>query len=287
MHPTGPSNRASLGAFLRHRREQLQPADVGLVAGGRRRAAGLRREEVALLAAISSDYYERIEQGRGPRPSAEVLGAICRALRLTVDERDHVYRLAGQPPPARHRSTGYADPGLMCVLDALAPSVPALVTDDIHTVVAQNPLNVALLGPLAGGVGPRRNFLWRWFTDPELRARYAPDQHDGLGREYVADLRVASGARGGDADVRELVEGLSAASAEFCGLWRRQEVALRRSTRKVILHPQVGRMDLECDVVMSPPSGQRLVLFRPQPGTGSAERMELLRVVGVQDMTPA
>ncbi|WP_432572942.1 helix-turn-helix transcriptional regulator [Kineococcus sp. SYSU DK005] len=280
-------DRQELAAFLRHRREQLQPADVGLVAGGRRRAAGLRRDEVALLAAISTDYYERIEQARGARPSPEVLGAVARALRLTVEERDHVYRLAGQEPPPRHRSQGWADAGLMCVLDALAPTVPALITDDLSVVVAQNPLNVALLGPLATGSGLRRAFVHRWFTDPDLRSRYAPEQHEQLGREYVADLRRVSGARAGEADVRALVDALSAASAEFRRIWALQEVALRRTTRKVLQHPQVGRLELQCDVVLSPPSGQSLVLFRPQPGTGTADRLELLRVVGTQDLAPA
>lgn len=285
MDRDGHLDRAALGAFLRHRREQLAPGDVGIIAWGRRRAAGLRRDEVSLLAAISTDYYERIEQGRGPHPSAEVSGAICRALRLTLDERDHVHRLAGKPLPPRHRSAGYADAGLMCVLDALASTVPALVTDDLQTVVAQNPLNVALLGPIATEPGWRRNFLWRWFFDPELRARYAPDQHEPLGHEYVADLRLTSGAHGGDSDVRSLVDALSE-HQEFLRLWALQEVAQRRSTRKVLLHPQVGRLELECDVVVSPPSGQRLVLFRPQPGSGAAERLAVLRVVGTQDLTP-
>lgn len=175
----------------------------------------------------------------------------------------------------------------MCLLDALAPSVPAMITDDVSTVVAQNPLNVALLGPLATEPGRRRVFVWRWFTDPDLRSRYAADQHEQLGREYVADLRVTSGARGGDPDVRALVDALTDASEEFRRLWELQEVALRRTTRKVLLHPQVGRLDLECDVVVSPPSGQSLVLFRPQPGTGTGERLDLLRVVGTQDLSPA
>ncbi len=279
-------DRQALAAFLRHRREQLQSADVGLVAGGRRRAAGLRRDEVALLAIISTDYYERIEQHRGPHPSPEVLGAIARALRLTLDERDHVYRLAGQAPPPRHRSQGYADAGLMCVLDALSATVPALVTDDLSIVVAQNPLNVALLGPLAAETGLRRAFVWRWFTDPDLRSRYADEQHEQLSREYVADLRLTSGARAGDPDVAALVDALTAASEQFRRIWDLQEVALRRTTRKVLDHPQVGRLELECDVVVSPPSGQRLVLFRPQPGTGTAERLALLRVVGTQDLSP-
>lgn len=286
MQQQGCRDRAALGAFLRHRRELLQPGDVGLVAGARRRAAGLRRDEVSLLAAISTDYYERIEQGRGPNPSAEVLGAISRALRLTLDERDHVHRLAGQPPPPRHRSAGYAYAGLMCVLDALAPTVPALITDDLHTVVAQNPMNVALLGSMANEPGRSRNFRLRWFTDAELRGRYSSDQHESLGREYVADLRATSGARGGDPDVRDLVGDLSRTSTEFARLWALHEVAERRTTRKVLLHPDVGRLELECDIVISPPSRQRLVLFRPQPGTGTAERLDVLRVVGTQDLIP-
>ncbi len=271
-----------LGVFLRHRREQLQPADVGMVVGGRRRAPGLRRDEVAVLADMSSDYYERIEQGRGPRPSREMLGAISRALRLTLDERDHVYLLAGHEPPQRHQSLGYADPGLMCVLDALATSVPALIADDLHNVVAQNGLNVALLGPLAMATGRRRNFIWRWFTDPELRGRYVSEQHESLGREYVADLRAALGRRQGDVEARALVDELSASSTEFGEIWARHEVAVRRSSRKALHHPEVGPLDLQCDVVLSEPTGQRLVLFRPHPGSGTAERLEMLAVLGTQ-----
>ena len=272
----------ALGAFLRSRRERLRPEDVGLVAGGRRRVPGLRRDEVAVLADMSTDYYERIEQGRGPRPSPSMLGAVCRALRLSLDERDHVYLLAGQEPPGRRQALGYADPGLMCVLDAVAPSVPALVTDDLHDVLAQNPLCVAMLGPLAQATGLRRNFLWCWFTDPDLRGRYAAEQHDALGGEYVADLRAAVARRGPDPAARAIVDALTGASEEFRTIWARQEVAVRRTTRKVVDHPEVGRLDLQCDVVLSLASGQRLVLFRPQPGTGTAERIDLLRVVGTQ-----
>jgi hypothetical protein len=155
---------------------------------------------------------------------------------------------------------------------------------------AQNPLNVALLGPLAAGQGRRRNFVWRWFTDPDphtnLRSRYLPEQHETLGREYVADLRVTAGARGDDPAVRSLLDALFEASAEFRAIWARQEVALRHTTHKVLDHPEVGRLDLECDVVLSPPSGQRLVLFRPRPGTGTAERLALLHVVGTQSFSP-
>ena len=185
-----------LGAFLRARRERLRPADVGLVPGARRRTPGLRRDEVAVLASMSTDYYERLEQGRGPHPSPSMLGAIARALRLDLDERDHLYRLAGQAPPSPHVALGYADPGLMLVLDAIAPAVPAMVVDDLNTAVAQNPLNVALLGPLADESGSRSSFLWHWFTDPAYAVLYAENDRERLGREYVADLRAAYVRRG-------------------------------------------------------------------------------------------
>lgn len=275
-------DRDALGSFLRLRREALRPRDAGLIPGGRRRTPGLRRDEVAMLANMSTDYYERIEQGRGPQPSAAMLGAIARALRLTLDERDHVYRLAGRRPPESHVALGYADPGLMTILDALAPSVPAMITDDLSTVVAQNPLNVALLGPLAGRPGHDANFTWHWFTDPDYPTLYAENDRAELGRGYVADLRVAVTRRAADPVGRELVDALAAASPEFRDLWSRHEVARKRSTRKVLQHARVGRLDCECDVVLSPPSGQRIVLFRARPGTDSAERLELLRVVGAQ-----
>ena len=277
-------DRQALGAFVRDRREHLRPDDVGLVGGGRRRTPGLRRDEVALLAAMSTDYYERIEQGRGPQPSAAMLGAIARALRLSLEERDHLYLLGGHRPPAAHVALGYADPGLMTILDALAPTVPALITDDLSTVVAQNPLNTALLGRLAGGDGHAANFTWHWFTDPLYRELYAENDREALGRGYVAELRVGAVRRGMDAAAIALITDLERVSAEFRDLWARQEVAVASSTRKVLQHPRVGRLDCRCDVVVSPPSGQRIVLFRGSPGTGTAERLAMLRVLGVQDL---
>lgn len=277
-------DRDALGGFLRGRREALRPQDVGLLPGGRRRTPGLRRDEVALLANMSSDYYERIEQGRGPQPSPPMLGAIARALRLTLDERDHVYRLAGRRPPEPHVALGFADPGLMTILDALAPNVPAMVTDDLSTVVAQNPLNVALLGPLAGGEGRASNFTWRWFTDPAYRALYAENDREALSRAYVADLRASTTRRGPDTAARALLADLDGASGEFRRIWALHEVAVKRTTRKVLRHSRVGRLDCECDVVLSPASWQRIVLFRGTPGTDTAERLEMLRVLGTQNL---
>jgi transcriptional regulator with XRE-family HTH domain len=277
-------DRTELAQFLRSRREALRPADVGMVAGARRRTPGLRREEVAVLADISTDYYERLEQARGPRPSESLLDSLARALRLSADERDHLYVVAGhQPRPAYHRS-GYVEPGLMHLLDSLA-TTPALVTDDLNHVLAQNPLCVALIGDFTG-LGRESNAVWRWFTDPRARALYLPAEHEAIGQGYVADLRAAVFRRGNDETARQLAADLRATSKTFHRMWDKHDVATMRSTRKTLQHPAVGLLEVQCDIVLSPTTGQRLILFRPQPGTDAAERMDLLRVIGSQTFAP-
>lgn len=275
---------AQLGEFLRTRRDRLIPADVGLTAGPRRRTPGLRRDEVAMLANMSSDYYERIEQGRGPQPSPAMLGSIARALRLTLTERDHVYTLAGHTPPESNVSLGYADPGLMTVLDALAPRIPALIADDLHNVVGQNPLNVALLGQLVGQPGLQSNFVWHWFVDPDYASLYAPNDRELLSRRYAAELRLATARRPDDRTAETLIDELRANSSEFARIWQLNDVTASTKTRKLLQHPLVGLLDCECDVVISPPSQQRLVLFRGTPGTDTSERLEMLQVLGTQHL---
>ena len=274
-------DRSELASFLRVRREALRPADVGLVPGARRRTPGLRREEVALLASMSTDYYERLEQARGPHPSEPLVACLARALRLSTDERDHLYVLAGYPPPVAHVPSGYVDPGLMHVLDALT-TVPAIVCDDLTTVLAQNPLGAALFGPMAGTSGREDNTVWRWFTDPASRDVYLPAEHDKLGRGYVADLRASVVRRGKDPVSAALVADLLEVSAEFRAVWELHEVRPLRSSRKTYVHPAVGVLEMQCDMILSPDTGLRLVSLRPQPGTGSAERLDLLRVLGTQ-----
>ncbi|BDI21450.1 helix-turn-helix transcriptional regulator [Herbiconiux sp. L3-i23] len=273
-----------LGEFLRTRRDHLLPRDVGLTVGPRRRTPGLRRDEVAMLANMSSDYYERIEQGRGPQPSPAMLGAIARALRLDLTERDHIYTLGGHPVPEPNVALGYADPGLMTVLDALAPRVPALIADDLHNVVGQNPLNIALLGQLVGEPGFRSNFVWHWFLDPVYAELYAPNDREQLSRTYAAELRGASARRPDDADAAGLIDELRSNSADFERAWALNEVTTSVTTRKVLQHPLVGLLDCHCDIVVSPPSGQRLVLFRGTPGTDTSERLAMLQVLGTQEL---
>jgi transcriptional regulator with XRE-family HTH domain len=275
---------ADLADFLRRRRDALAPSDVGLPPGLRRRTSGLRREEVAALAGMSTDYYTRLEQARGPRPSVAVLASLARALRLTDDERDHLFFLSGQAPPQRAASVGHVTPGLLYVLDRLVDT-PAFVVSDLGDQLVQNPMSVALSGEIATQPGLARNFPWRWFTDPSVRTRYPREDWERHSRTHVADLRATHARRRGDEDIETLVDKLRGASAEFDELWQLHEVAVRRSDAKAMIHPEVGRLDLLCETLLSGLSDQLLVVLHPRPGTDAREKLELLRVIGSQNLT--
>jgi transcriptional regulator with XRE-family HTH domain len=279
-------DREQLADFLRRRRERLTPAEVGLAPGMRRRTPGLRREEVSQLAGISTDYLARLEQSRGPQPSMQVLAALARALRLTDDERDHLYYVAGRTPPAVHRPNPHVSPGLMHVLDHLADS-PALVVSDLGETLVQNRVAIALHGDQSHREGLDRYLIWRWFTDPSIRAKVPEEDWPAQSRTQVADLRATAARRHGDPDVVELIEQLTAASDEFTSLWSEHEVAVRRADGKRVIHPEVGVLDLLCEVLVSTDGDQQLVVLFPRPGTDAQEKLDLLRVIGMQDMTAA
>ncbi|GAA4999048.1 helix-turn-helix transcriptional regulator [Streptomyces siamensis] len=275
-------DRAELADFLRRSRARLDPSDVGLAAGTRRRTPGLRREEVAALAGMSVDYYTRLEQSRGPRPSRQMLGALARALRLTGDERDHLFHLVGEEPPRAESASGHVRPGLLLVLDRLHDA-PAQVMTDYGDVLAQNTMSVALVGE----AGPERNVVRRFFTDPRARALFPPKDHAELARSHVSHLRAVTAARPGDPAPARLVAELRAKSTEFALLWEEHEVAVRRVSTKRFVHPTVGLLDLDCEILLSSEDHQILIVHTARPGTESHERLQLLRVVGLQDMTPA
>lgn len=279
-------DRNQLGDFLRRRRERLTPAEVGLPPGVRRRTPGLRREEVAQLAGMSTDYLARLEQSRGPQPSPQVLAALARALRLTDDERDHLYHLAGRNPPASHRPNVHVSPGLLHVLDHLTDSA-AFVISDLGETLVQNAVAAALHGHESHPEGLDRYMIWRWFTDPATRARFPEEDWPTHSRTHVADLRATAARRHGDPDVVELVDALTAASDEFTALWAEHEVAVRRADRKRIIHPDVGVLDLLCEVLAGATGDQFLVVLFARPGTDTHQKLELLRVIGTQDLTAA
>ncbi|WP_134765438.1 helix-turn-helix transcriptional regulator [Nocardioides sp. 1609] len=278
--------RNALGEFLRSRRERLRPQDVGMPAHGRRRTPGLRREEVATLAMLSPDYYSRLEQGRVRTPSESALNSLARALRLTGDEVEHLFRLSGQRPPEPHTPRSYVDPAmsyLLDVLDGAAAGTPAQVADDLLTVVAQNRTAQALLGTWVGLPRFESNVTWRWFADPSSRALNDPTEHEEIGRTYAADLRAGLGQRSArDVHAQALVDDLLKRSEEFRRVWEEQAVAALSSTPKLIHHPVVGDLDLQCDVVLSPATGHRLIIFRSRVGSDAIDKLGLLSVLGQQ-----
>ncbi|MFB7743947.1 MULTISPECIES: helix-turn-helix transcriptional regulator [Streptomyces] len=272
-------DRMELADFLRRSRTRLTPSDVGLSAGPRRRTPGLRREEVAQLAGMSTDYYTRLEQRRGSHPSRQMLTALARALRLTDVERDHLFHLAGEEPPRPGGSSGHVRPGLLLILDRLT-DLPASVLSDWGEVLAQNTMAVALSGDNTGS-----NLIRRWFTDPGTRALFPPENHEQHARSHVASLRAVTAARPDDPGPATLVDELRATSCEFEAYWQSHDVVVRRPSPKRFLHPVVGTLDLDCEVLLSDGHSQQLVVHSARPGTDSRQRLELLRVVGLQDLT--
>lgn len=263
-------DRAELGAFLRRRREALSPDGTVPPSSTRRRTPGMRREEVADLAGMSVNYYERLERASGPQPSDAVLDAIARALRLSDDEVAHLYALAGHGAPRRAPVAQTVDRGLRIALDALAPGTAGLVFDRIGEVLAANALGAAIFGGMTEG-----NVIERWFTDRGWREAVSPpDEHEPTSCAYVADLRSSLG---GDNDpaAEAFIRRMRMASAEFSDLWDRHEVAVLRAGTKVMLHPG-GRLELECAVLPAQEPGQRLTLFRAAAHTPTAARLPLI-----------
>lgn len=276
-------DRAQLADFLRRRREALQPEDVGLGRGARRRTAGLRREEVAALCDMSVDYYSRLEQQRGPQPSEQMLASIARGLRLTRGERDHLFRLGGHTPPARGPRADLVSPGLMRVLDRLADT-PAQVMTELGETLAQTPAARILFGDETRFEGHMRSVGYRWFLDPGARAVYPAEDHAMHSRAFTADIRSVSATRGSHSRAGAIVAALLAESPEFAAIWESHEVRDAHAMDKRLQHPEVGVMELQCQVLIDPEQGQTLLVLTAQPGTESYDKLKLLSVIGTQRM---
>ncbi|WP_426242046.1 helix-turn-helix transcriptional regulator [Nocardioides sp. LHG3406-4] len=277
-------DREQLADFLRRRRDGLRPPDVGLPVSARRRTVGLRREEVAALAGMSTDYYTRLEQARGPQPSEQMLTALARALRLSTDERDHLYRLAGHHAPRRQPLDTHVAPALQRVLDRL-DDTPALILSSLGETLLQNRLAGALFGDHTQYVGMARSAVYRWFTDPQSRALYPPEDHPRQGRAQVANLRVAYGSAGRSSPAGAMVRKLLRASPEFAELWERHEVATRFEDHKTLLHPQVGAIELDCQALLTEDQSQALLVLTAPPRTEASEKLALLAVLGHEQFT--
>ncbi len=280
-------DRPALAAFLRRHREALRPADVGLPAGARRRTAGLRREEVAQLAAMSSDYYTRLEQARGPQPSLQLLASLARALRLSDQERDYLYRVAGHTPPDRRSALPHVAPALLRVLDRL-DDTPALIISSLGETLVQNRLAAALLGDHSSDTGFERTEVYRWFVRPDTeRQRYPEPDRPLHSRALVASLRAEVGAAGPDSRAGELARELLRISPEFAEAWERQEVARRFEDHKVLVHPEAGPIELDCQVLFTEDRSQALLVLTAAPRSEAAEQLRLIGVLGTQEFAAA
>ncbi|QRP49867.1 helix-turn-helix domain-containing protein [Amycolatopsis sp. FDAARGOS 1241] len=259
-----------LGDYLRARRELVAPEDVGLPAGGRRRVRGLRREELALLAGISSDYYMRLEQGRDQNPSAQVLDALARVLGLDAAAATHLHSLAA-PPPAVAVGAPPVVPPSIAELIGTWPTTPAYVQDRLTNVLAANAIATAFSPKYA----PGHNLLREVFLDPaerDFRVEWEQITADGVG-----GLRASLGANVGDPAATELVTELAAKSERFRELWARHDIKPRTAHRANFRHPVAGPIGLHSDKLTLPGADAlQLVVFHATPGTRDAEALASL-----------
>lgn len=266
---------------LRSWRDRIGPADVGMPAGAGRRARGLRREELAVLAGVSVDYVVRLEQGRATNPSPQLLGALARALRLTDAERDHLYRVAGAAPPDSGLVPRQITPGVQRVVDRLG-DVPLAVFTATFDILLWNPLWAALGSDPAGDVGVERNLAWRHFTSGHTGVEFDDEHEEDFAADLTADLRAAVGRYPRDHELARLVARLRAESPEFARRWGTARVAEHRSSRKTMTRTPVGPITLDCDVLSVPGSDLRIVVYTAAPSSEDAQKLELLRVTGTQ-----
>ncbi|MEV5507183.1 helix-turn-helix transcriptional regulator [Streptomyces orinoci] len=271
------------GRAVRRWRDRTTPEAAGLPAGRHRRAVGLRREELASLAGISVDYVTRLEQGRAANPSAQVIEALARALRLSQSERAHLFRLAGRVPSGPETVPAYITPGVQRMLDRLT-GTPVAVFDAAWTLLTVNPPYAALKGDPSGRQGNQRNGVWRHFLGPPSRIRHTPESLAAFENVLVSDLRTAVERYPADRRLGRLVAELRANSERFVRLWDSGALGHHEVTRKTFDHPQVGPLTLDCDVLTVVGSDLRIMIYTAEPGTEDAERLALLTVLGTQTL---
>jgi transcriptional regulator with XRE-family HTH domain len=275
---------SELGTQLRVWRDRLSPRAVGFPTQPRRRAPGLRREEVAQLAGLSGDYLVRLEQGRARHPSVQVVQALARALRLDDEERDRLYRMAGHLPPGSGRMDRHLMPSIARIVDRLG-EIPVTVIDAAWETVLQNRASAALFGDITAEKGRRRNRAWRTFMDVPGMGALEPQTRSMVERDVVADLHAALIRLPNDPDLASLVADLRAQSQRFAQLWSTTPARVRGAQRKTLDHPVAGRMTLDCDVLSVHGSDLQIVVFTAEPGTPDADALAMAVVVGLQDMS--
>lgn len=272
-----------LGKALRRWRDRVSPQAAGLPVGGHRRASGLRREELALLAGISVDYVTRLEQGRAANPSGQVVEALSRALRLSGDERTYLYGLAELVPPGPDVVPQFITPSVQRLLDRLVDT-PVAVSDAAMTLLLANPMYSALMGDFSGLRGFERNGVWRNFLGRPTRVRHTPEEQRAFHAGLVAELRATSARYPADRQLRRMIGELRVQSAEFAELWDAGVVGRLDASHKTIEHPQVGLVTLDCDLLRVEENDLHILVYSAEPGTEAAEKLELISVLGTQSL---
>jgi len=274
---------SEFGRVLRRWRDRVPPGAVGVPTGPRRRATGLRREELAGLAAISADYLTRLEQGRATSPSVQVVESLARALRLADAERELLFELAGHVPPGTGVLRSRLTPSVQRLLDRLADT-PVAVYDAAWTLVVANAPYDALMGATTGWRGVERNAVWRHLVGPGTRARATPAERAELEEGLVVELRLTAARYPADGWLARLVAELRRTSPRFVELWETGQPDPRRATtrRKIVDHPGIGPVTLDCDVLTVAADDLRLMVYTAEPGTPDAERLALALVLGTE-----
>ena len=268
---------------MRHWRDRVAPDAVGVPVGRRRRARGLRREELAGLAGISVDYLTRLEQGRATSPSAQVVEALARALRVSDAERDLLFRLAGLAAPGLDVVSSRITPSVQHLLDRLA-NTPVAVYDATWTLVVANAPYDALMGQTTSWRGIERNSVWRNLIGPGTRAVHTPDEQAEFEARLAADLRLTAARYPTDQRLKRLIGELSAHSPRFVELWKSGDLEPHHDygRHKVVDHPDVGLITLDCDTLIVAADDLRIMIYTAEPGTEDSERLALAVVLGTQ-----
>ena len=240
---------------------------------------------MATICHISADYYSRLERERGPQPSEQMIASIAQGLHLSLDERDHLFRLAGHQPPTRGTTSHHGSPGLLRIFDRLTDT-PAEIVTELGETLRQTPLGVALTGDLTRFTGPARSIGYRWFTDPDCRALYHPDEHALHARVFASGLRRTVTIRGPQSWAAHLQRLLHERSAEFRAVWDEHEIGVQYDHVKRFVHPELGDLELSCQSLIDPEQSHHLLVYTAVPGSESYEKLQLLSVIGTQEITP-
>ncbi|MDK1326493.1 helix-turn-helix transcriptional regulator [Arthrobacter sp. zg-Y1143] len=275
-----------LGRAVFRWRNRLTAETVGVPVGARRRVAGLRREELAELAGISVDYLVRLEQGRATSPSAQVVEALARALRLTDTERELIFRLAGQAVPGAELIPTRISPSIQRLLDRLGNN-PVAVFDATWTLLTANQPYNALMGDTSSWRGIEHNTLWRFFAGPGSRAVSTSAELADLEARLTSDLRMAAARYPADPRPGQLARTIARDSERFARLWEAGNIGLGgdQPRRKIIRHPDVGDLALDCDTLTVSGDGLHVMVYTAEPGSADADRLALAVVLGTQQMS--